>query len=97
MDDGGIPGAAIQHQINNVHAQSTLLGHARRGLGSMLLAHCESQAERRGYREVELMATLPGVRLYAARGYAGSEQVRFEVGDGAAIEFVPMRKSLHRP
>jgi GNAT superfamily N-acetyltransferase len=71
--------------------------HARRGIGTMLLAHCEAEARRHGYRAVELMATLPGVRLYAARGYQGSEQVRFDVGDGEWIEFVPMNKSLLDP
>jgi hypothetical protein len=42
------------------------------------------------------MATLPGVKLYAARGYVGSEMVRYEVGEGENIEFIPMRKTLTR-
>ena len=42
-------------------------GHARRGIGSLLLDHCENQARAHGYREVELMATLPGAKLYSAR------------------------------
>jgi hypothetical protein len=40
------------------------------------------------------MATLPGVKLYAARGYVGSPQVAFDVGAGEIIEFIPMSKSL---
>jgi hypothetical protein len=40
------------------------------------------------------MATLPGVKLYAARGYVGSPQVEFDVGAGEIIEFIPMSKSL---
>ncbi len=40
------------------------------------------------------MATLPGVKLYAARGYVGSARVRFDLGSGESIEFVPMRKEL---
>jgi GNAT superfamily N-acetyltransferase len=67
---------------------------ARRGIGSMLLEHCEAQAREHGYRQVELMATLPGVKLYAARGYASSPPVSFDVGGGDAIAFVPMQKSL---
>jgi GNAT superfamily N-acetyltransferase len=67
---------------------------ARRGIGSMLLEHCESQARNHGYRQVELMATLPGVKLYAARGYTGGPVVAFDVGGGEAIEFIPMKKSL---
>lgn len=71
--------------------------HARRGIGSLLLDHCEDQARLHGYREVELMATLPGVKLYAARGYAGAAMVHFDVGSGQSIEFIPMRKSLVEP
>ena len=43
------------------------------------------------------MATLPGVRLYAARGYVGSDKVYFDVGEGESIEFIPMRKALVAP
>jgi GNAT superfamily N-acetyltransferase len=67
---------------------------ARRGIGTLLLERCEQEARTRGFSEVELMATLPGVKLYAARGYVGSEMVRYEVGVGESIEFIPMRKAL---
>jgi hypothetical protein len=40
------------------------------------------------------MATLPWVKLYAVRGYVGSEMVRYDVGAGENIEFIPMRKTL---
>jgi GNAT superfamily N-acetyltransferase len=69
-------------------------GNARRGIGSLLLDHCEEQARAHGFTCVELMATLPGVKLYAARGYVGGSMVCFEVGTGESIEFIPMRKSL---
>jgi GNAT superfamily N-acetyltransferase len=68
--------------------------HARRGIGSLLLEHCEKQARAHGYTQVELMATLPGVKLYAARGYVASPMVHFDVGCGESIEFIPMRKTL---
>jgi GNAT superfamily N-acetyltransferase len=67
---------------------------ARRGIGTLLLERCEDEARARGFSEVELMATLPGVKLYAVRGYVGAEMVRYEVGEGESIEFIPMRKSL---
>ena len=67
---------------------------ARRGIGTMLLARCEQEAKKRGFSQVELMATLPGVKLYAARGYVGTEQVSYDVGSGESIEFLPMRKYL---
>jgi len=67
---------------------------ARRGIGTMLLERCEQEAKARGFSQVELMATLPGVKLYAARGYVGSEQVSYDVGSGESIEFLPMHKNL---
>jgi GNAT superfamily N-acetyltransferase len=71
--------------------------HARRGLGSLLLDHCENQARAGGYTGVELMATLPGAKLYAARGYVASPLVHFDVGSGESIQFIPMHKVLLAP
>jgi GNAT superfamily N-acetyltransferase len=71
--------------------------NARRGIGTLLLDHCESEARVRGFSRVELMATLPGVKLYAARGYVGGAMVRFDVGRGETIEFIPMHKVLVAP
>jgi len=59
-----------------------------------LLERCESEARERGFSRVELMATLPGVRLYSARGYVGTQRVSYDVGNGEHIEFVPMSKEL---
>jgi GNAT superfamily N-acetyltransferase len=67
---------------------------ARRGIGTLLLDHCEKEARAQGFTRVELMATLPGVKLYAARGYIGGDMVRFDVGLGETIEFIPMHKPL---
>jgi GNAT superfamily N-acetyltransferase len=71
--------------------------HARRGIGTLLLNHCEQAARAHGFSQVELMATLPGVKLYAARGYVAAQMVHFDVGAGETIEFIPMRKSLLAP
>ena len=68
--------------------------HARRGIGTLLLERCESEARARGYTRVELMATLPGVKLYAARGYVPTGRVSHEMEPGLTIEFVPMLKSI---
>ena len=54
-------------------------------------------AARRGFQRVELMATLPGVKLYAARGYVAAAMVHFDMGDGESIQFVPMKKTLVMP
>ncbi len=69
-------------------------GYARRGIGTLLLERCESEARARGFTAVELMATLPGVKLYSVRGYTAMPMVRFDVGQGETIEFIPMSKRL---
>jgi GNAT superfamily N-acetyltransferase len=65
---------------------------ARRGIGRALLARCEAEARAHGFRSAELVATLPGQRLYALSGYAGGERVEYPLGTGLTIEFVPMKK-----
>jgi N-acetylglutamate synthase-like GNAT family acetyltransferase len=67
---------------------------ARQGIGSALLERCEVEARRHGFQRAEMMATLPGVRLYAARGYVPAERVNYPLAAGISIEFVPMSKSL---
>lgn len=68
--------------------------YARQGIGRMLLETCEAAARDSGFRRLELMATLPGVKLYRALGYLGSERVAYTIGDGVQIEFVPMQKPI---
>ena len=67
---------------------------ARRGIGRKLLDHCEDAARGRGFRRCELMATLPGRKLYLACGYAGTAAIRHTLANGQEIEFVPMTKLL---
>lgn len=69
-------------------------GAARRGIGTALLERCEAEARRHGFRRAEMMATLPGVKLYAARGYVAGEKIDYPLAPGLSIEFVPMSKSL---
>ena len=70
---------------------------ARRGLGSVMLARCEQDAMAHGFTRFELMGTLPGVRLYAARGYRAGERIDWPLGDGLAIPFIPMSKDADPP
>jgi GNAT superfamily N-acetyltransferase len=65
---------------------------ARKGIGRMILERCETEAQKEGFRAAELVATLPGVRLYAACGYEEIERKDYELGGGVMIEFVKMRK-----
>ena len=68
--------------------------HARRGLGRAILARSEAEARRCGFRAFELMATLPGVRLYESCGYRGGESVDHPLPGGLTIRFLPMTKRL---
>lgn len=68
--------------------------HARRGLGRRLLDHCEAEAARAGFSGCELMATLPGKRLYEKCGYLGASPIEHPLPGGLHITFVPMKKSL---
>jgi GNAT superfamily N-acetyltransferase len=66
---------------------------ARQGIGSALLTRCETDATAYGFRRFELMATLPGSRLYAARGYVAGAPVFYRLTPALTIEFIPMAKS----
>ena len=68
--------------------------HARKGIARALLARCESEAAAHGFQALELMSTLPGIKLYRACGYQGADRVELEVGEGVTIGLVPMRKEL---
>lgn len=68
--------------------------HSRRGIGRALLEHCEQAAIERGFRRLEMMATLTGARLYERFGYRGESHIEYPVGDGLTIEFIPMWKTV---
>ena len=65
---------------------------ARKGIGKAILQRCEDEASAAGFRKAEMMATLPGVPLYAACGYEKAESVSIPVGEGLEIECIRMCK-----
>jgi GNAT superfamily N-acetyltransferase len=67
---------------------------ARKGIGKSILLLCENEAREWGFRWAELMATLPGVRLYAACGYERGEPVIHVMESGIKLPLMPMRKAL---
>jgi GNAT superfamily N-acetyltransferase len=69
-------------------------GHARKGVARTMLAVCEDEARAHGFRALELMATLPGIKFYEANGYSRSGDFDLELADGVKIELVPMCKQL---
>lgn len=67
---------------------------ARRGLGRMLMAVCEKEARAAGFKRLELMATLPGIPLYDAMGFARMPQIEYPLTETQSIRLVPMYKNL---
>jgi GNAT superfamily N-acetyltransferase len=67
--------------------------HARRGLGRCILERSESEARAEGFVAFELMATLPGARLYEKFGYRAGKAVDHPLPGGLTIRFVPMTKN----
>jgi len=70
---------------------------ARRGIGRAILERCEAEAGAAGFRALEMMATLPGLPLYRASGYAVDERVEHVMDDGVSIAVVRMSKPLPPP
>lgn len=68
--------------------------HARKGVAGAMLSICEQQAKAHGFKALELMATLPGIKFYEANGYSRIGNFDLELADGVQIQFVPMRKKL---
>ena len=68
--------------------------HARKGVARAIIDRCEAEAAAHGFRAIELLSTLPGVKFYESCGYVGQGDVELELRDGLKLEFVPMRKSL---
>ena len=68
--------------------------HARKGIARAILEACETEAKAAGFQSLELMSTLPGIKLYRACGYEGEDRIELAVGDGVTIGLVPMRKEL---
>jgi GNAT superfamily N-acetyltransferase len=58
---------------------------ARRGLGSLLMRHCAEQAAAAGFRQLELVATMPGVPLYTALGFAPADTFDLVLGGGRVL------------
>lgn len=67
---------------------------ARRGIGRAILERCEREARAGGYKSLELMATLPGLKFYRSLGYTEGEPVTYKLGGNTTIDFVPMRKEI---
>ncbi len=66
----------------------------RRGIGASIMALCEREIRAAGFGRVVIMATLPGVPLYASFGYRETERIAVPMPGGLTIETVRMEKAL---
>jgi GNAT superfamily N-acetyltransferase len=67
---------------------------SRQGLGTLLLKYCEQQAISNDFTQLEMMATLPGVKLYKIMGYTSISDEVVTLRDGVSLKFVRMNKLL---
>jgi GNAT superfamily N-acetyltransferase len=65
---------------------------ARRGLGTLILAHVEAEARAAGFRRLEMGSTLTGVPLYRLKGYVEVERIAVPLGNGETLPVVKMVK-----
>lgn len=82
-------------QPARVRAMYTHPDFARRGVGRLVLALCESAASAEGFTALELMSTLAGRPLYESAGFVPVEHTQ-DASGGAPVPLVKMRKDLQR-
>lgn len=68
--------------------------HARKGIARAILTRCEEEARSYGFRELELVATLPGVEFYKSCGFSERGTFDLDLIEGVKLELVPMRKGI---
>jgi GNAT superfamily N-acetyltransferase len=66
----------------------------RRGLGRRIIEECERAARAEGFQRLALLATLPGVPLYAACGFVPGAEVEVALEDGVTMACVAMEKPI---
>jgi GNAT superfamily N-acetyltransferase len=66
---------------------------ARRGLGTLILAHVEAAAKAAGFHHFEMGSTLTGVPLYRLKGYVEIEHISVPLPNGEALPVVRMVKA----
>ena len=77
-----------------VRAMYTDPDFARQGVGRLVLQLCEDAARAAGFRSATMMATMAGVPLYRACGYAEADTPITATIDGVEVPLVRMEKSL---
>jgi GNAT superfamily N-acetyltransferase len=89
--------AALLHPTTDAAKIRAFFVHpnwVRRGIGTLLLEHCENAAKAAGFRRFEMGATLTGVPLYRVRGYAEIEPVEVPLSNGLTLPIMRMAKQI---
>lgn len=66
----------------------------RKGIATRILEICEEAARAAGFRRLEMGATLAGVSLYRARGYAEFGRIEAPLANGSVLQIVRMGKRI---
>jgi GNAT superfamily N-acetyltransferase len=66
----------------------------RRGLGTLILQASEDAAREEGFKNLTLLATLPGRLLYERYGFVPGELTEIILPDGVRVGCVPMDKPV---
>lgn len=66
--------------------------YARRGIGRRIMELAEAGATAAGFKTIEIVATLPGVPLYATFNYTSVERFDLTLPTGATLPVERMRK-----
>lgn len=77
-----------------IRAMFVLPDAARRGIGRLIYDACEKAARDGGFRELELMGTLPGVPFYRTVGFVDVEKCDLILPDGVRLPCIRMGKTL---
>lgn len=77
-----------------VRAMFVRADHTRQGLGTRILEACEAAARSEGFTRLSLMATLPGVPLYARYGFRTLEETEIRLPDGVLLPCARMAKAI---
>jgi GNAT superfamily N-acetyltransferase len=67
---------------------------SRQGLAKLLIDHCEKAAKEFGFKKMELMSTVPGIKFYQSQGYRGEQKINYTLPSGIVIELLPLYKTL---
>jgi GNAT superfamily N-acetyltransferase len=67
--------------------------YARRGIGRRIMELSEGGATTAGFKNIEIVATLPGVPLYVTFAYKSVERFNIKLPNGATMPVERMRKT----